>query len=86
MKLIERPSEVDARLRHKNQLTLPDPVARALDARVDDRLLFEIDPTEPGVVRLRVLPRDFAGSMTGVYGTTGETLAFVRGERDAWGE
>lgn len=85
MKVHDRPVEIDARLRHKNQLTLPEPVARALDARVNDRLLFEIDPTDPGVVRLRVLPRDFAGSMTGVFGTTDETLAFVRGERDAWG-
>jgi hypothetical protein len=86
MKVLDRHIEVDARLRQKNQLTLPEPVARALDARLDDRLLFEIDPAEPGVVRLRVLPRDFAGSMTGVFGTTDETLAFVRGERDAWGE
>jgi hypothetical protein len=86
MKVLDRHVEVDARLRQKNQLTLPEPVARALDARLDDRLLFEIDPAEPGVVRLRVLPRDFAGSMTGVFGTTDETLAFVRGERDAWGE
>ena len=62
---------------------------RHVESRVEgprDRLLFEIDPAEPGVVRLRVLPRDFAGSMTGVFGTTDETLAFVRGERDAWGE
>ncbi len=86
MKVLDRPIEVEARLRQKNQLTLPEPVARALDARLDDRLLFEIDPADPGVVRLRVLPRDFAGSMTGVFGTTDETLAFVRGEREAWGE
>ncbi len=85
MKVIGRPVEVDARLRYKNQLTLPEAVARALDARPDDQLLFEIDPADPGVVHLRVLPRDFAGSMTGVFGTTDETLAFVRGERDAWG-
>lgn len=86
MSVLDRPVEIDARLRRKNQLTLPEPVARALDARPDDRLLFEIDPTDPGVVRVRVLPRDFAGSMTGVFGTTDETLAFVRGERDAWGQ
>lgn len=86
MKALDRPVEVDARLRQKNQLTLPEPVARALDARPDDRLLFEIDPADPSVVLLRVLPREFAGSMTGVFGTTDETLAFVRGERDAWGD
>lgn len=86
MKALDRPVGVDARLRQKNQLTLPEPVARALDARPDDRLLFEIDPSDPSVVLLRVLPREFAGSMTGVFGTTDETLAFVRGERDAWGD
>jgi len=83
---LARRIEADARLRPKNQLTLPGPVASALEARVDDRLLFEIDPADPAVVRLRRLPRDFAGSMTGVFGTTEETIAFVRGEREAWGE
>jgi bifunctional DNA-binding transcriptional regulator/antitoxin component of YhaV-PrlF toxin-antitoxin module len=83
---IDRPIEAEARLRRKNQITLPDPIARALDAKPDDVLLFEADPDEPGVVRARVLPRDFAGSLTGVFGTTEETLAFARGEREAWGE
>jgi bifunctional DNA-binding transcriptional regulator/antitoxin component of YhaV-PrlF toxin-antitoxin module len=83
---IDRPIEAEARLRRKNQITLPDPIARALDAKPDDVLLFEADPDEPGVVRARGLPRDVAGSLTGVFGTTEETLAFARGEREAWGE
>jgi hypothetical protein len=74
-----------ARLRPKNQLTLPEPIVRALDARPDDVFVFELDPARPGVVNAQLLPRDFAGSLTGVYGTTRETLAFVRGERKAWG-
>lgn len=86
MAVIDRPIEAEARLRHKNQLTLPEPIARALDAQSDDILLFETDPAEPGVVRARRLPRDFAGSLTGTFGTTDETLAFVRGERAGWGE
>jgi hypothetical protein len=86
MAILDRPIAAEARLRHKNQLTLPEPIARALEAQSDDVLLFEADPAEPGVVRARRLPRDFAGSLTGMFGTTDETLAFVRGERDAWGE
>lgn len=86
MAVLDRPIEAEARLRNKNQLTLPDRIARALEVEPDDVLLFEVDPDEPGVVRARVLPRDFAGSLTGVYGTTEDTLAFVRGEREAWGE
>ena len=86
MDVLDRPIEAEARLRRKNQLTLPEPIARALDAAPDDILVFETDPTEPGIARVRILPRDFGGSLTGVFGTSEETLAYVRGERTAWGE
>jgi hypothetical protein len=35
---------------------------------------------------VHVVPRDFAGSLTGVYGTTDDVLAFVREEHAAWAE
>jgi hypothetical protein len=38
------------------------------------------------VAHLHLVPRDFAGSLTGVYGTSEDVLEFVRGERAAWGE
>ena len=82
----DRPVEAEARLRQKNQLTVPEPIVRALDAAPDDILVFETDPAERGVARIRLLPRDFAGSLTGVFGTSEETLEYVRGERAAWGE
>jgi hypothetical protein len=84
--VLDRPIEAEARLRPKNQLTLPEPIVRALDAAPDDVLVFETDPAEPGVARVRLLPRNFAGSLTGVYGTTEEVLEYVRGERAAWGD
>lgn len=86
MTVLDRPIEAEARLRPKNQLTLPEPIVRALDAAPDDVLVFETDPAEPGVARVRLLPRNFAGSLTGVYGTTEEVLEYVRGERAAWGD
>jgi len=86
MAVLDRPIEAEARLRQKNQLTLPEPIVRALDAAPDDILVFEADPAEPGVARVRLLPREFAGSLTGVFGTSEETLEYVRGERTAWGE
>jgi hypothetical protein len=86
MTVLDRPIEAEARLRQKNQLTVPEPIVRALQAAPDDVLSFEANPEEPGVVHLRLIPRDFAGSLTGVFGTSEETLAFVRGERAAWGE
>lgn len=85
MNVHDRPIEAEARLRRKNQLTMPEPIARALDAAPGDVLVFETDPTEPGVARVRVLPRDFAGSLPGVFGTAEETLEYGRGERAAWG-
>jgi bifunctional DNA-binding transcriptional regulator/antitoxin component of YhaV-PrlF toxin-antitoxin module len=86
MDVLDRPIEAEARLRQKNQLTIPEPIVRALDAAPDDILVFEVDPAEPGVAHVRVMPRDFAGSLTGVFGTSEEVLEFVRGERAAWGE
>ncbi len=86
MTILDHPIGAEARLRAKNQVTLPEPIVLALEAKTNDILVFEMDPGEPGVVRARLLPRDFAGSMTGVFGSTDETLAFVRGERASWGD
>jgi len=86
MEALDRPIEAQARLRQKNQLTLPEAIVRVLDAAPDDLIVFEADPAEPGVAHLHLVPRDFAGSLTGVYGTSEEVLEFVRGERAAWGE
>ena len=76
--------EAEARLRAKNQITVPEQVLSALDARQDDRLVFEVDVEQPGVARVRRLPRTFAGALTGVYGTTEEVKAFLREEHDDW--
>lgn len=86
MTVLDRPVEAEARLRAKNQITLPEAIVRALDAAPDDVIVFETDPAQPGVAHLHLVPRDFAGSLTGVYGTSDDVLAFVRGERAAWGE
>lgn len=86
MTIQDRPVEAEARLRAKNQITLPEAIVRALEAAPDDVIVFETDPAQPGVAHLHLVPRDFAGSLTGVYGTSDDVLAFVRGERAAWGE
>jgi bifunctional DNA-binding transcriptional regulator/antitoxin component of YhaV-PrlF toxin-antitoxin module len=80
------PIEADAKLRAKNQITVPDAIVRALGAAPDDMLAFEADPAEPGVARIRLMPRSFAGSLTGVFGTTDEFLAFLKEEHESWGE
>ena len=84
--MIESPQRAEARLRRKNQLTLPEPIAAALEVGPDDLLVFETDPSEPGTARVRAVPRGFAGALTGVYGTTDELKRWLREEREAWGE
>lgn len=84
--VLPRAVEAEARLRPKNQITLPDAIARALQAEPDDTLVFETDPAQPGVAHMHVVPREFAGSLTGMYGTSEDVLKFVREERAAWSE
>lgn len=79
------PVSAEARLRARFQLTLPEPVAIALAARPDDRLIFEADPAEPGVVRVRKARTSFAGAAAGAFGSEEEVLAFLREERASWG-
>lgn len=84
--VLDRPVAAGSRLRQKNQLTVPEAIVRVLDAAPDDVLVWEADPSQPGVARVHLIPRDFAGSLTGVFGATDEVVEFVRGERSAWGE
>lgn len=81
-----RPVQAEARLRQKNQLTLPEAIVDALDARPDDMLVFEADPLAPGTARVHLVRHEFAGSLTGVYGTTDDVIAFIREEHAAWGD
>jgi bifunctional DNA-binding transcriptional regulator/antitoxin component of YhaV-PrlF toxin-antitoxin module len=84
--LAQRPIEADARLRAKNQLTLPEPIADALGAEPNDVLVFEIDPTRPDVAVVHRVPGEFAGALTGTYGTSEDVKAFIREEHEAWGD
>ena len=82
----DRPITAEARLRAKNQLTLPEAIVEALEAQPDDVLVFEVDPRVPGMARAHLVRHAFGGSMNGVYGTTEEVIRYVREERAAWGE
>jgi bifunctional DNA-binding transcriptional regulator/antitoxin component of YhaV-PrlF toxin-antitoxin module len=85
MPTLETPIKAEARLRHKNQITLPEPIAQFLEARPDDILIFEADPADPRTACVRLLPRTYAGSMTGVYGTTDDVLRYLHEEHESWG-
>ena len=86
MTIAQRPIEADARLRAKNQLTLPEPIAKALGAEPNDLLVFEIDAARPDLALVHLVKAGFAGALTGTYGTTEDVKAFIREEHAAWGE
>ena len=86
MTITQRPIEADARLRAKNQLTLPEPIAVALGAELNDVLVFEIDPALPDVAVVHRVPGRFAAALTGTYGTTEDVKAFIREEHAAWAD
>ncbi len=76
--------EAEARLRAKNQITVPEAIVEVLDARQNDLLVFEANADEPGTAVVRVVPRTFAGTLTGVFGTTEDVKAFLREEHADW--
>jgi hypothetical protein len=76
--------EVEANLRPKNQVTLPEAVAARLGAAPGDRLVFELDEARPGRVQLRRVRRSYYGALAGVFGTPDEAAAYLREERASW--
>lgn len=80
---IAHPLPAEARLRARNQLTIPDPIVQAAGLDEGDRFVVDIDPDEPDVVRLRRVRGSYAGALAAVYGDAREALAE---ERESWPE
>lgn len=78
--------EVKIAVRTKNQVTLPEPIAKQLGVGPGDQLIMSIDENHPGEVRVRPLRRSYAGIAAGIYGTPEEAADYVRRERAAWNE
>jgi len=70
-----------ARLRARNQLTLPEPVVRAAGLREGDRFVVEVSADDPDTVRLHRIRDSYAGALAGVYG---DIVEYVREERKGW--
>jgi AbrB family looped-hinge helix DNA binding protein len=73
-------------LRPKNQVTIPKPVVAALDLQPGDRLVFVVREGEPHQMHVYRMPRSFAGIAPHAYGGTQDGAAYIRAEREAWGE
>jgi hypothetical protein len=72
-----------ARLRARNQLTLPDPIVQAAGLDEGATFVVELDPADPDVVRLRRVRTSYAGALKGLYEPSTEYLA---GERAGWAD
>jgi hypothetical protein len=70
-----------ARLRSRNQLTLPDPIVQAAGLDEGATFVVELDEADPDVVRLRRVRSSYAGALKGLYEPTSE---YLQGERSGW--
>lgn len=74
-------------MREKNQLTLPERVARRLGVQAGQRLIVAVADEGATEATMRPLRESYAGIAKGVYGrTTVEQLRYVAEERGAWVE
>ena len=72
-----------ARLRARNQLTLPERVVSRLDVKPGDRFLIVVDG--PDSVRMVRIRDSYAGALSGLWGST-QTQGddWLRNERESW--
>lgn len=70
-----------ARLRSRNQLTLPNEIVAAAGIAEGDSFVVEHEPADPDVVILRRVRTSYAGSVAGLYAPADE---YLEGERTGW--
>lgn len=70
-----------ARLRSRNQLTLPNEIVEAAGIAEGDSFVVEHHPNEPDVVVLRRVRASYAGALATLYAPSDE---YLEGERAAW--
>jgi len=70
-----------ARLRGRNQLTLPDAIVQAAGVQEGATFVVELEPSDPDVVRLRRIRTSYAGALKGLYEPSAE---YLEGERAGW--
>ena len=70
-----------ARLRSRNQLTLPNDIVEAAGISEGDSFVVELEPADPDVVILRRVRTSYAGALKGMYVPIEE---YIEGERAGW--
>jgi hypothetical protein len=70
-----------ARLRSRNQLTLPETIVQAAGLEEGATFVVELEAGDPDVVRLRRVRTSYAGALKGLYEPT---VDYLEGERSGW--
>lgn len=74
-------ASAEARLRARNQLTLPDAVVTAAGIVEGDRFVVEVEAGDPDTVRLHRIRPSYAGALRGIYG---DPDVYLETERESW--
>jgi bifunctional DNA-binding transcriptional regulator/antitoxin component of YhaV-PrlF toxin-antitoxin module len=75
------PIRAPARLRSRNQLTLPNDIVEAAGIGEGDSFVVELHPGDADVVILRRVRTTYAGALNGMYAPADE---YLEGERSGW--
>ena len=75
--------EIEAIVRTKNQVTIPLAVAERHGIEPGQRLVI-VDRGVEDKFTVRIIRPSYAGALAGIFGTTEENVAYMRGEREAW--
>lgn len=70
-----------ARLRSRNQITLPNEIVDATGAVEGDTFVVELAADDPDVVIMRRVRTSYAGALPGLYAPSDE---YLEGERAGW--
>jgi bifunctional DNA-binding transcriptional regulator/antitoxin component of YhaV-PrlF toxin-antitoxin module len=81
----KRPTKIDflVTVGVDNDVTIPEPFAKQFGIEAGRALIF-VDSGSDDEFTVRVVRATYAGALTGVFGTTEESVAYVRGERASW--
>ncbi len=72
----------EARLRDRNQLTIPDAIVREAGIEPGEMFVVELEPSEPDRLLLRRVRTSYAGALRGLWGDDAD--AYLDAERNAW--
>jgi AbrB family looped-hinge helix DNA binding protein len=78
-----RPLRAEAVVRAKNQITIPQSIADRFGIGPGQRVVL-VDDGVRDQFTIRVIRSSYAGALSGIFGTTEENVAYVRGERESW--